>query len=580
MSIFSFRPKPADRQTRTAATSAQRDCWPRAAFDAAPIGLAVASLDGRWLHVNDACCQLLGYTRAELAHYSLVDLTHADDAAKELLLIRRVLAGDQRGYRIEKRTIDKRGDYRTLLISATLAHGNGAEADAFVYVIEPLEKGVESGQDAGRMAIAILEQLSDVAIIRTDARGMITGWNKGAERILGYTRVEITGKNRRILYRDADNWNDRPLGHLRSAAEHGHYAMDDFRVGRDGSHVWLHSTILPYAPDATVRGFVEVLSFRDGEQSVDVKPVIESLRKELETQRGANEEMQRQSDARGEELRVLAAALREEIDRRTQAERTLDELRDVRALDELANVAETPADTPLMPATLEITDRPAWNSSGRPLDLLVDAAANRRTGALIVTDGTWHKALFFAEGRLTCIASDDPSDFFGERLVRSGVINDAHRTKALQLAQATDLAFGRCLVILGAISDEVVSEALRAKLEDDIEVFAGWPECSWSFVDREPPHRKLLQLSIDVYELRAVRDAIATEKIRPLRAVENEKERFIATRSGTRFHRPICTTLRRTPEAQHVTLDGIDDASGRGLQPCAVCLKPAAEADA
>jgi PAS domain S-box-containing protein len=567
--MFSFRPKAAERAARTASKdNAARDCWPRAAFDAAPVGLAVASLDGRWLHVNDACCQLLGYARAELAHYSLVDLTHPEDAAKELLLIRRVLSGEQRGYRIEKRTIDKRGEYRTFHISATLTAGNGREPDAFVYVVEPLEQPAESGQDAGRMAIAILDQLSDVAVIRCDTRGSITGWNKGAERILGYTRTEVTGKNRRILYRDADNWNDRPLGHLRAASDQGHYAMDDFRVSRDGSHVWLHSTILPYAPDGTVRGFVEVLSFRDGTNTIDVKPIVEKLRQEIESQKLTNEELRQQAEVRGEELRVLAAALRDEIERRTRAERVLDEQRDVRALDALDEPEATAPPT----TTLELTHQPEWNASDQPLELLIDVGVNRRTGALIVTDGSWNHALFFAEGRLTCVASDDPADFFGERLVRSGVITEAHRTKALQLAQATDLAFGRCLVILGAMTDEVVSEALRGKLEDDIERLAGWRECSWSFVDREPPGRKLLQLSIDVYELRAVRNAIAAQKIRPLCAVEEPKtETFIATRSGVKFHRANCTTLRRT--AEQVMVASADDAASRGLQPCGVCLK-------
>jgi hypothetical protein len=154
------------------------------------------------------------------------------------------------------------------------------------------------------------------------------------------------------------------------------------------------------------------------------------------------------------------------------------------------------------------------------------------------------------------------------------MITEVQRTKALQLAQTTDLAFARCLVLLGMLTDEMVQEALRGKIEDDIEVFAGWNECSWSFVDREPPHRKLLQLSLDVYELRAVRDAIGNRSVRPLCAAEPQ---YVATANGTRFHRASCTTLRRVSDEQRIAIRNKQEAATRGLTECARCLQNRAE---
>ncbi len=126
MTIFSFGQKGADRLARSIAPDnpyPQRDGWLKTAFEHAPIGIAVATLDGKCLRINDACCQLLGYKRDELLHFSLNDLTHPDDAAKELVLIRRVLAGDTNRYRLQKRFMDKRSTYRPLLVSAALARG-------------------------------------------------------------------------------------------------------------------------------------------------------------------------------------------------------------------------------------------------------------------------------------------------------------------------------------------------------------------------------------------------------------------------------------------------------------------------
>ncbi|MCU1348114.1 MAG: putative sensor protein [Acidobacteria bacterium] len=528
-----------------------RDVSLRLAFDGAGIGLATATIDGNWLRVNDVCCQLLGYTRDELLRYKLVDLTHPEDAKKELVLIKRVLAGDAERYRIDKRIMDKRGSYRMLHVTAALAE------NIIVYVIEPPAKPAETGHDAGRLAHALLERLPNVGVVRTDPRGNITGWNAGAERILGYPRDEIVGKNRRSLYRDEDSWEDRPLVHMRIAAEQGQLAGDDFRVDREGKHVWLHSELTAYAPDGTVRGYIEVLSPQDGLVSIDTSSAMESLRRELERDRAGAAKQQEEMEQlmlRGaqydQELRILAGALRKEIERRGEAEELVRGL-----VVELATPsAEENAKT--LPG-LDV--EPSWAplpESG-VAGLLLDAAVQERTGTLIIA-GPSRKALFFQRGRLTSIASDDPADFLGERLVRTGTITAPQRAKALQLVQATGLAFGRCLVLLGILTDEEGREAMRAKLLDEIDALAAWHDCQWSFVQRELPHRKMLHVSIDV------RDLPAVQALRSAPA-------FVATKNGTRYHRATCPSVRRVAAAQQIAVMDAADAAAKGLDRCRMC---------
>jgi PAS domain S-box-containing protein len=618
MALFSFSQRVAARFSRpiVAPPPAGRGLSLKKAFDAAGVGMATATVDGHWLYVNETCCQLLGYTRDELLRYSLNDLTHPEDARKELVLIRRVLAGDSRRYRLEKRLMDKKGQYRMLQVSAALVSGVGSDPDVFVYVIEPQGTPAASGQDAGRLAVTILERLPNVAVIRTDTRGMITGWNNGAERMLGHRRDEIIGKNRRVLYRDQDSWEDRPAVHLRLAAEHGHLASDDFRVGRDGAHLWVHSEISSYAPDGTVRGYVEVLSPQEGSSTaLDLAPALEHLQRELAQERTAStalrDEVQQltlRDDSRDQELHTLAGSLEKELDRRLEAEQALRQL--------LAEAEPVPAASGGM-ATLELETEPSWIELGSisPMDLLLEAAVERRTGTLIVAEAQFHKAIFFENGRLTSIASNDPADFLGERLVRTGAITDAQRTKARQLVDATGLAYGRSVVLLGMMTDADARAAMRAKIEDEIEVLAGWTHCLWSFVSRELPHRKMLKLSIDVHELRAVRAAadVTPAPVDPapdmvtgrapavhpnlkeeealhlllhpkiLHAmkgltspatqpqVQPEPPRYVATKRGARFHRQSCTAIRRIAADQRIELDA-PAAAARGLAPCQVCL--------
>ena len=51
----------------------------RAAFEGAPIGMGLSTIDGHWLEVNDALCELLGRTQTQLLEQPLWELAHPAD---------------------------------------------------------------------------------------------------------------------------------------------------------------------------------------------------------------------------------------------------------------------------------------------------------------------------------------------------------------------------------------------------------------------------------------------------------------------------------------------------------------------
>jgi diguanylate cyclase (GGDEF)-like protein len=64
------------------------------AFDHAAIGMALVSLNGHWLKVNDALCRTLGYARDELLALDFQTITHPQDLAADLdLSLARDLTG-------------------------------------------------------------------------------------------------------------------------------------------------------------------------------------------------------------------------------------------------------------------------------------------------------------------------------------------------------------------------------------------------------------------------------------------------------------------------------------------------------
>jgi diguanylate cyclase (GGDEF)-like protein/PAS domain S-box-containing protein len=78
-------------------------------FDHAAIGMAVVSVDGSWLQVNEALCKLLGYSEQELRATNFQQLTHMDDLRHVQSYIQRVLEGYIQSHEQEKRYIHEQG---------------------------------------------------------------------------------------------------------------------------------------------------------------------------------------------------------------------------------------------------------------------------------------------------------------------------------------------------------------------------------------------------------------------------------------------------------------------------------------
>lgn len=100
-----------DNATRTAAEAALRSSEERfrAAFDNAPIGLAIVTPDGQFQQVNRALCQLVGYAEDELLDMAPADITDIEDVDEELELFSRLWAGEMDHFQLTERYVHKGG---------------------------------------------------------------------------------------------------------------------------------------------------------------------------------------------------------------------------------------------------------------------------------------------------------------------------------------------------------------------------------------------------------------------------------------------------------------------------------------
>jgi len=90
------------------------------AFSHAAIGMALCSPNGRWLQVNQALCELIGYSREELLDMSFQDITHPDDLELDLDNVRRLYAGEIASYQMEKRYRHRNGSTVWVLLTGAV----------------------------------------------------------------------------------------------------------------------------------------------------------------------------------------------------------------------------------------------------------------------------------------------------------------------------------------------------------------------------------------------------------------------------------------------------------------------------
>jgi len=135
----------------------------------------------------------------------------------------------------------------------------------------------------------MVEGVRDYAIFMLNPDGIIATWNKGAQRIKGYTADEIVGQHFSKFYPAEALARDWPAEELRQAREHGRFEDESWRLRKDGTRFWANVIITALRnTNGDVIGFSKIT-------------------RDL-TERRAHEEAQRQSE---ENIRLLVEGVKD-----------------------------------------------------------------------------------------------------------------------------------------------------------------------------------------------------------------------------------------------------------------------------
>ena len=98
----------------------------------APISMTVTNLAGRYLQVNDAMSEMIGYSKAELLELTFTDITFKDDKPIGTNAIARAIAGETDRSQYEKRYVHKDGHIIWAITSFQLVRDREGRPDYFI----------------------------------------------------------------------------------------------------------------------------------------------------------------------------------------------------------------------------------------------------------------------------------------------------------------------------------------------------------------------------------------------------------------------------------------------------------------
>jgi hypothetical protein len=136
--------------------------------------------------------------------------------------------------------------------------------------------------------------------------------------------------------------------------------------------------------------------------------------------------------------------------------------------------------------TMELAELLQWLDQGR------------KTGTLVVDDGSVEKRIFFRGGKIISAASTDPKEYLGHFLVGHGYITEAQLAEAVSRQEREKSLLGKILIDMQLLSDEQLDYMLRLKAEEGIYGLFGWEQGEFRFHDDELPSYQMVPISLDV----------------------------------------------------------------------------------
>jgi len=279
-----------------------RAAWVAAIVDSFDDAIVSKTLDGLITSWNRGAERIFGWTAAEAVGRSIAIVIPPEHLAEEEDILARI----RRGERIEHfETTRMRKDGSRLEIALTAspitnAKGEVIGASKIARDISERRRG-----DEARARLAAIVDSADDAIVSKTLDGVITSWNRGAERIFGWTAAEAVGRSITIVIPPERLAEEEDiLARIRRGQSIDHF--DTVRVRKSGERIDVSLTVSP-VKDARGR----IIGASKIARDVSERKRAEAERtKLLQTVQQAREEAEELNRSKDQFLAVLSHELR------------------------------------------------------------------------------------------------------------------------------------------------------------------------------------------------------------------------------------------------------------------------------
>ncbi|MEG4236545.1 PAS domain S-box protein [Microcoleus sp. Pol14C6] len=170
----------------------------RHAFEDASIGMAIVSLDGHWIKVNPALCQILGYSSEELLALTFQDITHPDDLDADISYAHQLLAGTISTYQLEKRYFHKQGHIIWIILDGSLVQDGQGNPLHFIAQIQDITARKEAQKTLELQSVIMNNMAGGVCLIKASDLTIVYT-NPTFDAMFGYTEGELAGQSVGVL---------------------------------------------------------------------------------------------------------------------------------------------------------------------------------------------------------------------------------------------------------------------------------------------------------------------------------------------------------------------------------------------
>jgi len=170
----------------------------RTTFENAPIGMCLNTIDGKIFQVNQAFCQMMGYTQEELQKFNFSHITFPEDIEASKQFSQDVLSQNSKHSYLEKRYVKKDGTVIWTITSASVLRdiNNNPKFGVFqVLDITELKMTEQRLEEAKNQLEIVFNNGPDAILLTRIEDGHYIDSNITFTRYTGYTPDDLRGKS-------------------------------------------------------------------------------------------------------------------------------------------------------------------------------------------------------------------------------------------------------------------------------------------------------------------------------------------------------------------------------------------------